>query len=82
PQTIADALSLTGGLGIEYLWVDALCIVQDDTSDLKLQISNAAIYRAASLKLVASSGLDCNAGLTGLLPDTRALSFKQQEVIS
>ncbi|KAK0732338.1 heterokaryon incompatibility protein-domain-containing protein [Apiosordaria backusii] len=82
PQTIADALVLTEGLGMDYLWVDALCIVQDDTDDLKLQIGNAAnIYRAASLTLVASSGLDCNAGLAGLRPGTRASSFKQQEVV-
>ncbi|KAK2031387.1 heterokaryon incompatibility protein [Colletotrichum zoysiae] len=29
PSTIADAIRLTGEMGIPYLWVDALCIIQE-----------------------------------------------------
>ena len=33
PATFADAVWFTLGLGIQYIWIDSLCIVQDDTQD-------------------------------------------------
>ncbi|EXJ69603.1 uncharacterized protein A1O5_07639 [Cladophialophora psammophila CBS 110553] len=31
--TIRDAIIISGGLGIQYLWIDSLCIFQDQKSD-------------------------------------------------
>jgi hypothetical protein len=33
PHSFKDALLATRALGIRYLWIDSLCIVQDDESD-------------------------------------------------
>jgi hypothetical protein len=33
PQTFQDAITVTHLLGIRYLWIDALCIIQDDHQD-------------------------------------------------
>ena len=33
PQTFADAISVTRALGIPYIWIDSLCIVQDSKDD-------------------------------------------------
>jgi hypothetical protein len=33
PETSKDAIVLTRSLGYRYLWIDALCIVQDDALD-------------------------------------------------
>ncbi|KAL7800319.1 heterokaryon incompatibility protein domain-containing protein [Trichoderma ceciliae] len=80
PQTIEDAILLTDSLGIVHLWVDALCIVQDDDADKKIQIgSMGQIYGFALLTVVAASGSSVHSGLPGLRADTRSLS--QEEVI-
>src|SRR3954471_17621094 len=33
PKTFRDAILVAKGIGAEYLWIDALCIVQDSTGD-------------------------------------------------
>lgn len=33
PEVYAHAVTVTRGLGIRYLWIDALCIIQDDEAD-------------------------------------------------
>ncbi|KAJ9640275.1 hypothetical protein H2199_005814, partial [Coniosporium tulheliwenetii] len=49
PQTIRDAMSVTKALGIRYLWVDALCIVQDDYDSKCVHLqAMASIYAAAT----------------------------------
>ena len=39
PKTITDAMALVSKIGERYLWVDALCIVQDDFKELAEQTS-------------------------------------------
>jgi len=33
PRVFQDAISLTRDLGIEYIWIDSLCIIQGDEMD-------------------------------------------------
>ena len=33
PRTFRDAVTVTRGLGIKYIWIDSLCIIQDDAVD-------------------------------------------------
>ncbi|ROW15235.1 hypothetical protein VPNG_02965 [Cytospora leucostoma] len=52
PSTILDCLRFLCKLGFRYVWVDALCIVQDDNEDWLREASKmAAVYGAASLTL-------------------------------
>ena len=66
PNTIKDAIELTASMGLRYLWVDRLCIVQDDRNDTACQIAAMdQIYSLASLTIAAVSGDCANSGLSG-----------------
>ncbi|KAF5001067.1 hypothetical protein FGRMN_1261 [Fusarium graminum] len=55
PPVIHDAILLCRKLGETYLWVDRLCIVQDDPDSKHSQVSSMhKIYRSASFTLVAA----------------------------
>ncbi|KAJ4421717.1 hypothetical protein N0V82_003561 [Gnomoniopsis sp. IMI 355080] len=55
PNTIADAIRLCHRLGFHYLWVDALCIIQDDLADWTREAASMCdVYGNAALTLVTS----------------------------
>lgn len=64
-KTIQDSIRVCLDIGIRYLWVDALCIVQDDEKPAKMrQINNLHhIYLNAAVTIVAASGESADAGL-------------------
>jgi hypothetical protein len=63
PKTVQDAVTVTRRLGLQYLWVDALCIKQDSEEDWISESSKMAdIYGNAAVTIAAASGRDCNAG--------------------
>ncbi|RMZ83421.1 hypothetical protein DV736_g6618, partial [Chaetothyriales sp. CBS 134916] len=67
PQTILDAMELTSNFRQRYLWVDALCILQDDPQVLQSQIAAMkTIYSQSALMIAAAYGKDANAGLSRL----------------
>ena len=56
PRAFVDAISYTRRLDVDYLWIDSLCIIQDDIEDWKQESSRmASIYQNASIVLSASS---------------------------
>lgn len=49
-KTYKDAIALTHALGISFLWIDSLCIIQDDAADWEAESGNmASIYENSYL---------------------------------
>ena len=64
PRTFRDALQVTKALGYRYLWIDALCIIQDDIEDLGKEMARMGVtYRHSALTIFAANGPDTDSGL-------------------
>lgn len=58
-QTFKDAIEITRRLGYRYLWIDALCIIQDDDEDWAREAARMSeIYAEASFTISAVSSKD------------------------
>ena len=64
PRTFKDAIDLTHHLGFRYLWIDALCIIQDSKEDFERETSQMGrIYRDCTLTISAAGGSNADSGL-------------------
>lgn len=64
PKTIADTILLCHKLGFQYLWVDSLCIIQNDISDWKNEASKMRdIYGGSSLTIATPVCYDSSQSL-------------------
>ncbi|KAF2623385.1 HET-domain-containing protein, partial [Macroventuria anomochaeta] len=63
PKTLQDAIFVTSELGMRYLWVDCLCIIQDDPEDVAREISlMAQIFEQAYVSISAASAASVHEG--------------------
>ncbi|KAL8920432.1 MAG: hypothetical protein Q9172_004504 [Xanthocarpia lactea] len=55
-QTLQDAISVACSMGIQYIWIDALCIIQDSATDKDQEIAMMHhIYRNAEFTICAAT---------------------------
>jgi hypothetical protein len=67
PKTLQDAIEVTRELGLRYLWVDALCIVQDDLEDFNREAANMDyIYEGAHITLSITLSKDVDSGFLSI----------------
>ncbi|KAH6843243.1 heterokaryon incompatibility protein-domain-containing protein [Chaetomium sp. MPI-CAGE-AT-0009] len=65
-RTFAEAVEVTRGLGLRYLWIDSLCIIQDDPDDWVTEAAKMSqVYSNAALTLSADGAEDASKGLFG-----------------
>ncbi|KFA69437.1 hypothetical protein S40285_04634 [Stachybotrys chlorohalonatus IBT 40285] len=85
PRNFLDAIHVTRELGFSYLWIDALCIIQDSDTDWKTQAGKMASYYSNAA--VTITALNADASTKGFLGDrvhrhvkiSRDLSVREED---
>ncbi|KAH7079760.1 heterokaryon incompatibility protein-domain-containing protein, partial [Paraphoma chrysanthemicola] len=64
PLTFQQAIVLTRSLGIEYIWIDSLCIIQDDDQDWANECTRmTSVYMNSFVNIGANAASDSRGGL-------------------
>jgi hypothetical protein len=81
PPNFQDAVKITKGLGIRYLWIDSLCIIQDNILDWEKESHNMAyVYSNAYLTIAASNASSsCQSFLHQRSPKGLRASFESTD---
>lgn len=70
PRTFQDAVTITRDLGIKYIWIDSLCIIQGDQDDWANEAGKMEnVFSSAYCTIAASSASSC---LEGFLHERRS----------
>ncbi|RKL41456.1 hypothetical protein BFJ72_g5348 [Fusarium proliferatum] len=80
PLTFQHAIHICHELGIQYLWIDSLCIIQDDPSDWEVEAERMSeVYANSWLTVAASSSTGSNSGCyTCKQPPAAYISYESQ----
>jgi hypothetical protein len=63
PKTFRDVITITRKLNVPYVWIDALCIIQDDEEDWNQETSQMVrIYQFSLLTVAATGAEDASKG--------------------
>ncbi|KAE9373105.1 HET-domain-containing protein [Stipitochalara longipes BDJ] len=59
PRTFQDAVTMTRSLGLRFLWIDSLCIIQDDSNDWDEQsMVMGKIYNESTITIMAATSIN------------------------
>jgi len=63
PATLRDSIAIAANLGVSYIWIDALCIIQDSTSDWAAESAKmGSIYHGSLVTIAAAGSSDSHGG--------------------
>lgn len=64
PRTFKDAIQVARSLGVSYLWIDSLCIIQDSMEDWRRESRLMdKVYRYSACHIMAEAARNCDGGL-------------------
>ncbi|CZR70044.1 uncharacterized protein PAC_19945 [Phialocephala subalpina] len=80
PQTIRDAMTICWELGVPYMWVDSLCIIQDDLEDWLCESSKMMdIYAFSHFTITLKEPASCKLGFLWALLLEKSKSIQPHE---
>ncbi|KAN0112496.1 hypothetical protein V8E51_005447 [Hyaloscypha variabilis] len=78
-RNFIDAINVTRALGICYLWIDALCIIQDSKSDWQQEAENIAKYYKHGILNLVSGTPESDVGMFGSRWEPRVPTVYMQQ---
>ncbi|ESU17472.1 hypothetical protein FGSG_13822, partial [Fusarium graminearum PH-1] len=76
PRTFQDAIIVCRKLNIKYLWIDSLCIIQDDEHDWAVESPKMCdVYQNAYLTIAAAAAHNSSKGLFHSRPFSAQTTF-------
>jgi len=81
PRTFRDAMSLAALLGIRYIWIDRLCVLQDDDAHRRSEMTKVTLLSVCAVFVIAEcDGTNASHGIRGIreIPDAQPRSFAQK----
>jgi hypothetical protein len=77
PKTFRDAVTVTRQLGVRYLWIDSLCIVQENTSDWEKEaVRMCDYYQNALCTITSAHSVNTRGGLFVQRDGIRIMPFE------
>ncbi|KAI1122254.1 HET-domain-containing protein [Nemania abortiva] len=78
PNTFKDAVEVTRQLGLKYLWIDSLCIVQGDGGDFEEEAKHMeTVFSSAYCVIAATCASGMSSGFLKSRPDRKIVRFEQ-----
>ncbi|KAF2242403.1 HET-domain-containing protein, partial [Trematosphaeria pertusa] len=76
PKTCRDAVIVARALGIQYVWIDSCCIIQDSASDWEAEAAKmCSVYSNSLITFAGVDSPDSDTGLFVTEPDRRTVAL-------
>lgn len=77
PNTFKHAVQVTQALGLRYLWIDSLCIIQGDDGDFANEAKHMeTVFSSAYCVIAASRATGTSSGFLGDRPARKSVRFE------
>ncbi len=77
PQTYKDAVLVTAGLGIPFLWIDALCIMQNPSNPKDWEEQSTVMHEIYGHAFLCIAAANARRATDGFLSQRRSFEFPQ-----
>lgn len=80
PQTFQDAITTTRALSVQYLWIDSICIVQDDAHDWDIESKlMGQVFSSAYVTIAATCASGTKDGFLKPRPTRDCVTIKMDD---